>query len=73
VHAISDVHADMKDNMRWAKRLPRYPPRHALIVAGDVATAVDCIAATLRAFKEKVRSMSHWSPYDRVGVVNAVS
>ena len=22
---------------------------------------------------EQVRSMSHWSPYDRVGVVNAVS
>jgi hypothetical protein len=26
----------MKANMEWAKGLPVYPPRTALIVAGDV-------------------------------------
>ena len=39
VYAVSDLHADMPTNMRWVESLPSFPPRSALIVAGDVATA----------------------------------
>lgn len=39
VYAVSDLHADMPANMRWLEALPSFPPRSALIVAGDVATA----------------------------------
>jgi len=43
----------MKANMEWARSLPAYPPRTALIVAGDVATAIKTIRETLNVLKTK--------------------
>lgn len=53
VYAISDLHTDMPANMRWVKNMPCYPPRTALIVAGDIATAVNVIRETLTHLKSK--------------------
>ena len=53
VYAISDLHADMKQNMRWVESLPKYPPRSALIVAGDVATAVSVCRKVFETLKQK--------------------
>jgi len=37
----------------WVRGLPEYPPRTAIIVAGDVATAVGVIRETLTLLKTK--------------------
>ncbi|EGB05775.1 hypothetical protein AURANDRAFT_66166 [Aureococcus anophagefferens] len=53
VHVISDLHTDMAENRDWLARHPS--PRtadgakHCVVVAGDVATKLDAVEATLRA------------------------
>lgn len=53
VFAVSDIHADVPANMAWVRALPAYPPRSALVVAGDVATRVETLEACLRELKAK--------------------
>ena len=53
VYAVSDLHADMPTNMRWVESLPSFPPRSALIVAGDVATANAVTKKALLSLKKK--------------------
>ena len=50
---MSDIHADVPANMAWVRALPAYPPRSALVVAGDVATRVETLEACLRELKAK--------------------
>eukprot|EP00976_Prorocentrum_cordatum_P096424 1190561-Prorocentrum_minimum.AAC.2 len=48
VYAISDLHTDVGENMKWIDALPDCTGhRAALIVAGDVATSLETIRATL--------------------------
>jgi len=48
VYAISDLHTDVKENMNWVDSLQdRTEERAALIVAGDIATSLEVIEATL--------------------------
>ena len=53
IYSVSDLHTDMKANMAWVRDLPKYPPRTALIVAGDVATSMSVIRETLSLLKDK--------------------
>eukprot|EP00854_Cymbomonas_tetramitiformis_P011189 gene11189-13224_t len=43
--------------MEWARRLPVYGRRSALIVAGDVATSIPTITETLQIFKQKFQEV----------------
>lgn len=51
-YAISDVHAERKENMAWVQALPR-TPNSTLLVAGDLGVSLHQVDAALRSFKEK--------------------
>jgi hypothetical protein len=61
VYAVSDLHADMPANMRWLEALPSFPPRSALIVAGDVATAIAVTRQALLLLKARFEEVI-WCP-----------
>ena len=61
VFCISDLHADIPTNMRWVEALPSFPPRSALIVAGDVATANAVTRRALLLLKERFEEI-FWVP-----------
>ena len=51
----------MPANMRWLEALPSFPPRSALIVAGDVATAIAVTRQALLLLKARFEEVI-WCP-----------
>jgi len=58
VYAISDVHADFRDNLWQLEQLPRHSyGADALIVAGDVSHEPEVLRRTLHIFLERFRDV----------------
>ncbi|HET7229460.1 MAG TPA: metallophosphoesterase [Longimicrobium sp.] len=54
IYAISDVHADFRENRRLLERIPAHAHRgDALIVAGDVADSLAVMSDTLAMLRER--------------------
>merc|ERR1719394_1084515 len=51
-YAISDVHVERRDNMRWLESLPKFE-RSTVLVAGDLGVSLTQVEQALRLFKEK--------------------
>eukprot|EP00931_Biecheleriopsis_adriatica_P045500 TRINITY_DN26061_c0_g1_i1.p1 TRINITY_DN26061_c0_g1~~TRINITY_DN26061_c0_g1_i1.p1 ORF type:complete len:445 (-),score=89.14 TRINITY_DN26061_c0_g1_i1:149-1306(-) len=51
-YAISDVHVEIKENMEWLQRLPRYELA-TLIIAGDLGVSLSQVKQALQLFTSK--------------------
>ena len=70
VPALQELHDDVGRAIGFEEVEDLHDRRHAMALAVDaVAENVDAHFSYIA--RRQVRSISHWSPYDRVGVVNA--
>lgn len=51
-YAISDVHVELSQNMKWLKELPRFE-KSTIIVAGDIGVQISQIKQALQLFQHK--------------------
>ena len=61
----------VKDLARLSLRDPEYLAVHAESASATPPKLTQLVATCALEKKMEARSVSHWSPYDRVGVVNA--